>query len=655
MRKLAAGLCLALLPAEAGARIVSVAVASVEPFAEGTPFGEAGAYERVIGTARGEVDPADPRNRGIVNLDKAPRNARGLVEYEVDLFMLRPVDPAKGNRKILYEVNNRGRKFLTERFMDARVQSVAQANDPRSAADVGTGLTFRMGYTMVWSGWDPDAPRTNAGLAMRPVVPQENGAPITGMIRDELLSGTRGAPVEAFRLSYEAASLDTAGARLTVRRREADPETEIPADRWRFADARTVKLLPEGTKPEPGSIHQLTYRARDPKVLGLGFAATRDVLSFLRRETTDDAGRPNPAGAGIRAVLGFGISQSARYMLDSIAQGFNADEQGRRVFDGMLTHTGGIGRIFLNAAFGQPGRTNTQHEDHLYPENEFPFSPAMLEDPVTGRRGSFMRLDGSDPLLMMVNTSTEYWQKGASLLHTDPLGARDADLPAHVRVYMVAGTQHAGRAWQSAAPGPCTNLRNPHSPTPALRALLVALDRWVSDGVPPPDSRVPRLVDGTLVAPDRTGFPALPGFASTVKVNAIARVGDWVRPQADEGAPYWPLVARVDGDGNETAGIRLPDVAVPLATYTGVNLYKVPFPEGELCDRDGSFLAFARTRAEREAKGDPRTSLEERYGTSAAYAQKVEVATRDLVAARLLLPEDAERYVQDARARRLLD
>lgn len=657
MRVLVAGLCvgLALLPAEAGARITGVTITAVEPFAEGATFGEAGAYERVTGVARGEVDPADPRNRGIVNLDKAPRNARGLVEYETDLFMLRPADPAAGNRKLLYEVNNRGRKFLTERFMDARVQSVLQANDPRTAADVGGALTFRMGYTMVWSGWDPDAPRANAGLAMRPVIPREGGAPIVGTIRDELQSGTRGPQVETFRLSHEAASLDPASARLTVRRREADPETEVPAAGWRFVDAVSIKLLPEGAKPEPGSIYQFTYRAKDPKVLGLGFAATRDLVSFLRHGAADDAGRPNPAGAGTKAVLGFGISQSARFMLDYVAQGFNADEQGRKVFDGMLTHTGGIGRVFLNAAFGQPGRTNTQHEDHLYPENEFPFSPAVFEDPLTGRRGSFLRLDGSDPLLMKVNTSTEYWQKGASLLHTDPLGTRDAELPAHVRVYMVAGTQHTGRPWQGTAPGPCVNLRNPHDPTPALRALLVALDRWVSDGAAPPDSQVPRLADGTLVAPDRTGFPALPGFAAASRANAVERPGDWVRPRRGEATPYRPLVAKVDADGNEVAGIRLPDVAVPLATYTGVNLYAAPFPEGELCDRDGSVLAFARTKAEREANGDPRPSVEERYGTAARYAERVEAAVRELVGARLLLPEDAARFVQDARRRTLLD
>jgi hypothetical protein len=266
----AATLLIALaLPLGAEA-ITAISIDRVEPFAEGTTFGEAGAYERVIGTAKGEVDPNDPRNRGIVNLDKAPKNARGLVEYETDFFMLRPSDPAKRNGRILYEVNNRGRKFLMHWIMDAPAQGAAANNDPKSARDAGNGLLFRMGYTMAWSGWDPDAPKANSGMAMRAPVATESGQPIIRMIRDELVNGTRGPLRDTFSLSYEAASLDPKEARLTVRRKEADPETEIPADGFAFVDARTIKLLPEGAKPEPGSLYQLHYRAKDPKVLGLG-------------------------------------------------------------------------------------------------------------------------------------------------------------------------------------------------------------------------------------------------------------------------------------------------------------------------------------------------------------------------------------------------
>ena len=632
----------AAVPAEA--RIVAVRVDRTEPFADGASFGAPGAYQLIVGVARGEVDPRDPANAGIVNLGRAPRNARGLVEYETDFYLLRPADPAKGNRKIVYEVNNRGRKLLFLYFMDA----TTGGNEPRTVADAGNALLLRQGYTLVWSGWDADAPRAAGGLAMQAPVPSDGGRPIVRTIREELVSGTRGQPVDVFRLSYEAATLDQSAARLTVRRNEAHPPSEVPAGEWAYGDARTIRLLPAGTRPGPGTIYDFRYPARDPKVLGLGFAATRDFVSFLRHEPGTPAA-PNPAGNGIRAVLAVGVSQSGRYLRDHVGQGFNRDETGRRVFDGVLAHISGAGRVFLNAEFAQPGRTNTQHEDHLMPENEFPFSSARLTDPVTGRTGALLRGDGSDPRLIEVNTSTEYWQKGASLLHTDPLGRRDVRLPAGARAYLVAGTQHGGRAGLSAAPGPCANPRNPHSPAPALRALLTALDRWVSDGVEPPPSRVPTLAGRTLVPPDDTGFPSLPAVRRVLEVNRIAVFGDWIDPRPDATRAYRPLVSRVDGDGNEVAGIRLPAIAVPLGTHTGWNVYREPFPDGELCDRDGTFVAFARTRAERLAAGDPRPSLEERYGSHAAYVARVEAATAALVEARLLLAEDADRIRAAAR------
>jgi hypothetical protein len=506
-----------------------------------------------------------------------------------------------------------------------------------------------MGYTIVWSGWDPDAPRAGAGMAMRAVVAQEGGHPIVRTIRDELVSGTRGPRVDAFKLSYDAASLDPREARLTVRRKEAEAPVEIPPDGFALVDARTLKLLPEGTKPEPGSLYDLTYKAKDPKVLGLGFAATRDLVAYLRSGAVeDDAGLANPA-RGVRTALAVGISQSGRYLRDFVAQGFNKDEKDRKVFDGVLAHISGIGGVFLNAEFGQPARTNTQHEDHLYPENAFPFSSASLDDPITGKRGTLLRGDGSDPRMMEVNTSTEYWQKGASLLHTDPLGAKDVDLPASTRVYMIAGTQHGGQPHMKADLGACAVMRNPHNPSPALRALLVALDRWASEGVAPPDSRVPRIADGTLVAAEGLRFPALKGLAPPRAGNAVARFGDWVKPEVQGGPQYRTLVPTADADGNDVAGIRLPDVAVPVATYTGWNLYKSPYPDGEICDRDGSYVPFARTAQERQGAGDPRRALGERYPTPADYAAKVEAAARALVRDRLLLEDDAEAYVRAAR------
>lgn len=624
------------------ARITDINVQQVEPFAGSAVFGKTGAYERVWGVARGELDPADLRNKGIVNIDKALRNSAGKVAYEVEWFMLRPQDASRGNHKLLFEVTNRGRKFLMNWVMDAPMQAAGAVNNPSAEIDAGNALFFRQGWTMVWSGWDPDAPKSNSGMAMKsPVVPN-----VERMIRDELVNGTRAPTGATFRLSHEAVNMDTGKARLTMRRNEKDSRVEVSSANWEYVNPQEIRLLPAPTSPVPGTLYELQYAAKNPKVLGIGFAATRDLVSFLRNEASDDGFLPNPAGRRIDKAISVGISQSGRYLRDFVHQGFNQDEGRRKVFDGVLSHISGIGGVFLNAEFGQPARTNTQHEDHHYPENKFPFSAAITTDPVTKQSAALLRNDGFDPLWIEVNTSTEYWQKGASLLHTDPLGKRDLQLPAGARVFLVAGTQHGGRSGLKPDLGPCTNLRNPHSPAPALRALLVALDEWVSIGRAPPASRVPTLAAKTLVDAKNTGFPLVPGLAVADFVNEIAQFGDWVNPRETGPSPYRPLVASVGSDGNELAGIRLPDIAEPLATYTGWNLYKAPFTQGELCDRDGSYLPLPTTRAERDAKGDPRPSLEERYGSHANYARKLDAAVQALVKERFLLAEDGERFIK---------
>jgi len=630
-----------LLATPAAAVITAIEIERSEPLAGGAAFGPVGGYVRLTGIARGEVDPGDPANRGIANIDKAPRNARGMVEYQTDIVILRPADAAKGNGRILYEVNNRGRRMLFGTVMDAP----AGNNNPDTVAELGNALPLRLGFTLVWSGWDADAPRANGGLAMTAPVASEGGQPLVAVIRDELVSGTRGVAVDTFRLSYAAASTDPAQAQLTVRRQQGEARHAVPAGGWTFVDARTIRLLPEGTKPEPGALYELRYQATGAKVLGLGFAATRDVVSWLRH---DPAARA-VTGRAMTHALAIGISQSGRYLRDHIAQGFNRDEQGRRVFDGVLAHIAGVGRVFLNEAFAQPARTNTQHEDHDYPENAFPFSAATLTDPITETTGALLRNDGFDPRLIQTNTSTEYWQKGASLLHTDPRGERDVALPSDARVYLIAGTQHGGRAGMTSDPGPAANPRNPHNPMPALRALLVALDDWVVRDRPPPPSRVPTIADGTLVAPAATGFPAVPGVAVARSANAVTPPGDWVDPQPAAEA-YGVLVPKVDADGNELGVIRLPDIAVPLGTYTGWNLYRAPYPEGALADRDGSFIAFSATKAAREKTGDPRPAIAERYADHAAYEAAVRRVVSALVRDRLLLDEDAAAYIARAKA-----
>ncbi len=620
--------------------IKSLEIQRSEPLVGSAVFGSTGAYMKIVGIAKGELEPKNLANRPIADIDNTPCNAQGKVEYQTDTFVLRPSDPTKGNRRILYVVVNRGNKQLFHRIADAE----SDENDFQNLADLGNAFPLNRGYTIVWSGWDSTAPKAGARLVLTSPVATEAGQPITKLIRDEFAIGMRPRGDETLKLSYEAADLNPSRSRLTVRRHQNVERREVPRDRWEFADAKTVRMLPAGSTPEVGATYELHYPTKNPPLLGVGFAATRDLVSYLRYDPAGQA----VTGGPISHVLAIGFSQGGRYLRDHVSQGFNRDVEGRRVFDGVLAHTAGVGRVFLNERFGQPFRTCTRHEDHDFPENAFPFSTASLSDPITGLSGSLFRGDGSDPLFIQTNTSTEYWQKGASLLHTDPQGERDVRLPPNARVYLVAGTQHGGHAGLVSKPNnKAVNPNNPHSPMPVLRALLAALDEWVVSGRPPPDSRVPTLADHTLLAPDATGFPSLPEVGIAREVNQFGPPGDWVHPTPPPRV-YRPLVCKVDADGNEIAGVRTPDIAVPLGTYTGWNLYKSPFPDGELADRMGSFIAFATTRAEREKIADPRPSLVERYGNRARYVAKVREASETLVRERLLLPEDAARYVERA-------
>jgi hypothetical protein len=659
-KALALGLAALGLVTTADARITEIRIDTVEPFIGGHAFGSVGPYERLTGVAKGELDPSARENAVIVDLDKAPRNSRGMVEYEIDIFILRPADPAKGSGILYYEVLNRGNKQLGTRLLDVTsggAVSLANAlNNPTTPAHVGNGFVFERGYTVVWSAWDPDVSSANARMTARFPVVMENGAPMVRRIREEFQAGKRvPVDVEVMRLTYPAASTDRAKARLFERDRQTDQRNEIPPEHWEFADARTVRLLPKGTKFVTAAIYELWYEATQPKVVGIGFAATRDVVSFLRHEKADDKGNANPLTAhGIRHTLAFGGSQAGRFLRHYIELGMNKDLAGRKVFDGVFSHTAGAGKVFANHSFAQPGRTTTQHEDHDYPENWFPFSTAHTTDPLAGKNGSLFRGDGFDPLLIETNTSTEYWQKGASLLTMDAMGSRDLSLPANSRVYLIAGTQHGGRAGLRSARGVCANSTNPHSPAPAMRALVVALEQWVTEGTAPPASRVPSVAAGTALDDDRLRFPAIKGVTLVHAGNRFGPLRDWIDPPGTSiGATaglrfYRTRVPAVDADGNETSGIRLPLIAVPLATYTGWNLYtRLP---SELCDRDGSHIAFAKTKAEREAANDPRPSIEERYGSRADYVAKVRTATDALVRERLLLPPDAAAYVRAAEA-----
>jgi hypothetical protein len=669
---LAAVLALSAAGSRARSELVALEIQRREPFAGGLAFGNTGAYQKLVGVARFEVDPGNPRNRDVIDLDRAPRNARGRVEFEADVYLLAPRDPARGNGAILYDVNNRGNKLALGFF-----NSGGGGNEPNTAADAGNGFLFRRGYAVVWCGWIGELLPGGGRLLLRAPVATDHGKPIRGLVRHET-STDRPAPTLPLSRrdghgSYAPTRRGEANGVLTWRMREADPRVVIPRGQWsleRLPVPRAehgvagtlgqVRLRVQGGF-RPGYLYELTCEARGPIVQGLGFAAVRDLLSFLRH----DAGDGNPLRADgkpvIRRVHGFGVSQSGRFLRNFVHLGFNADEKGRKVFDGLMPHVAGGGLGFFNHRFAQPTRYNSQHEDHLYPGDYFPFTYGEETDPFTRRRdGILKRLAAADarllPRIMHTQGAAEYWHRSGSLVHTDPLGRRDALIPDGVRLYAFGGTQH-GPAADPARRGGAENLVNPADYRPFLRALLDALDRWVATGKAPPASLYPRIEHGTLVdwRQQSTGFPSLPGVRYPEVIQTppcldygpdfAARGVITVEPPRRRGS-YVVRVPKSDPDGNDLGTLLPPEVAVPLATFTGWNLRRRDVgAEAMLASLMGSYLPFARTRAERQAAGDPRPSLEERYGSFEAYRKRFAAACATLVRQGYLLPEDADRLV----------
>ena len=639
----------------AEAEVVRFEVLEVEsPTFEGREFGSVGRYEKIVARAFLEVDPTDQHNAGVVDLKLAPRNAAERVEFVADVVILKPIDLAKGNGRIFYGVLNRGGKISLSLINDA-----PRGNDPTAAADAGNGYLMREGYTLVWSGWQGDVPPGEG--RMRLEVPVLKG--VTGTNQDEFIFDHDYNPFVA-NLSYPAADLDPAKATLTVRQNERDPRV-APSDlSFEYFVVRRAEV--GATSPnqivihrpagfDGGAIYELTYPARDPIVMGLAFASTRDVVSFLRREKSDPAGNPNPLAPNgrpaIRYAYALGQSQSGRFLRDLLYQGFNEDEKGRMVFEGIIPHVAGSRKMFTNDRWAQPGRYSRQHETHLQPGDQFPFTYGVLTDPLTGKRDGILARcleEENCPKVMHTDTGTEFWQARSSLVVTDTTGA-DIELPANVRTYLLGSAPHDGFIDGVPRPIPnCQHLRNPLHAGAPMRALLHALDRWVSAGVEPPDSRFPSRAKGTLVLPDPASmdFPSIPKLTYNGRVNGV-RVTDYSVQPPKEGKAYPVFVPKVDVDGNEDAGIRLPAVEVPRATYLGWNHRREGHAEGALCMGRGSYIPFAETRAEREASGDPRLSIEERYPSQEAYVEKVKEAVNRLLEDRLLLEEDAKRIVEE--------
>jgi len=666
MNRLLAAACIVLAaPSAADARLVKLVIEQREVLAGGASWGSAGPYERLVGTAHLEVDPRDPLNAVIVDLDKAPRNARGLVEFRTTVFILKPVDMGRGNAKIYYTANNRGNDAL---YTARSVEQVGR-ND----------WALRLGYTIVDAGWQGDLAASPNRLAGDfPIARQADGSPIVGWTRVEF--SDRNMPRDAaftFNLKggaayrpYEAADLNTAHATFTVRDTVSAPRKAIAPDRWAFGTCPTGRdsLAASGfdicyfDRFDPDRIYELIYAAKDPIVMGLGHAATRDVASFLRNETATAA---NPLAGRIRRIYATGASQTGGFLRDFIYLGFNEDEAHRRVFDGVIPTIAGTDRVFINVRFADPNVYSGQEDRHDFLQNSHPpFAYAVVTDPLTGIHDGILKRPATDPAVFQVDSATEFWQLRGSLNVVDAKGHGIA-LPPNVRLYFVSSTSHGFGIGGLLAPTPASNTRcawpAPSGANDLARPLLAAMDAWVDSNVEPPPSNYPRIEDGTLVTVEdaRAAFPAIPGLRFPASPNPLERLeygpefnryGGVITVHPPLASGHYPVfVPKADRDGFDVAGIHLVQVRAPLGTTTGWNLRTSAARSSDLCGLSGSYVPFARTAAERTASGDSRKSLEERYRTHEGFVEAVAKAARQLVRDRFLDPEDAERYVAAAK------
>ncbi len=646
---------LLLMPAWADAEVTRLEIVRRETVLNGQPFGAAGPYEKLLGTVHFALDPRQPANAGIVDLALAPRSARGLVEFSADFYLLKPVDPAKGNGRLFYEAGNRGTKRILPVF-----QNAAGSTDPTTAAEFGNGALMHQGFTLLWMGWQWDVPEGR--MRMQMPIATDQGQPITGLVRGNFIPGanlTTALIADRGHVPYPVVDPESRQHVLYVRTLPSDPPQMISRETWRFASANTVTL--EGGF-QAGRIYDVVYLARDPRVVGVGLAGTRDIVSFFKHATAAQ-GNPSP---GIRYAIGWGVSQTGRFLRHFVYEGFNADTQGRIVFDGVFDQVGGAGRGSFNHRFGQQSRDQLQHFNIQYPVDMFPFTDEDQVDPVTGARDGLLvraRRSNTVPKFVHLLTNSEYFNRAGSLTHTDVTGTRDVAPPATSRTYMIASAPHIVGPFP---PAPFSDPDfvgqadlNPLGYNPVVRALFRALDAWVVSGTEPPPSRYPTLGDGTLRMPDAAGWPTLPGVALPRAPMTTYRLDfgpEWSKGRVTLeppklGAPFVSLVPAVDEAGHDRGGIRLPQIAVPLATHTGWN-YRRPSigAPDRLASEIGSYFPLPKTRADRERTGDGRLSIAERYANRQAYLDRIAAAAHALVADGYLLADDVADMVAQAGA-----
>jgi hypothetical protein len=670
----AAAAVLALTASLADARITRIEITTIEnPTFGGFSWPGVGQYEKIVGKAFGEVDPTDPKNSVIVDIGLAPRNERGNVEYAHNFYILKPIDLSRGAHRVMYEPPNRGNK--TWAALGRIVSGPGGANDPGSIVSstvLENSFLMPRGYTLVWSGWEDlgaslDGLTATASFPIATVgpTPANPAGTITGPSYEYIVSSAA-----SVALSYPAATLDKEQAKLTHRVHLDDTPVEIPASGWNYnASGTAISLV--GGNFVANDIYEFAYTAKDPKVNGLGFAAIRDWVSWLRHAEMDDFGNPNPLARDIQRVYTEVSSQPGRLLNDFRHLGFNQAENGSKVFDGHMQWIAAGNGLNMNYRFSQTGRTERNRQNHLFIEGRFPFANVMSRDPIsrsTDSRYARCQKSNTCPLGVEIYSANEYWVKAASLLHTDPTGTHDLPDSPYARNYLMSSMRHG--TGNAANRGLCQQFDNPLNSAPVQRALFIALDEWSTSNRKPPESRVPKLRDGTLVPPlprSGMGFPSIPSPHADTPGPLVTYTGlmttryrydyglnfyetgiattnppDAPPPYQDNPAhgPIYPAyIPKTDGDGNDIAGVRLPDVTVPLATYTGWALRRgVHANDG--CEAAGQFIAFPRTADERAATGDPRASVEERYPSFEAYHGKIVKALDEFVRDRFLLCED---------------
>lgn len=650
-----------------GASVADARTTTIQILTRTTAFGGysfpgVGQYEVITGIATGEVDPSDPLNAVITDIALAPRATDGNVVYQHNFYILKPVDLSKGNHKMMYEPPNRGGKTY-----QALNNTPTGTNDPAALTDpavLANSFLWPQGYTTVWSGWENNlgALTSLTATAVLPVATNPDGSTITGPGYEYIVS-----PGATYALAYPAASgsQDPANATLTHRIHLDDAPVVVPASGWAYTDATNKAIKLTTGSFVANDIYEFTYVAMNPTVNGLGLAAIRDFVSFLRNATADDNSTPNPLAGDVTRIYTETSSQPARLLNDFTHLGFNEDESGNKVFDGMMQWIGAGDGINMNYRWSQTKRTERNRQEELFLEGLFPFANQTTFDPISGQTdGRYQKCTETNtcPLAMEFYSANEYWVKAGSLMSTDPTGTYDLPDQPDARLYLLSSKQHGG-AGNPTSKGLCQQFLNPLDSQQVQRALWVDLDQWSTKGIAPPPSQVPKLEDGTLVPPPPAGdglYVGIPGVTYTALKttryrfnygpNFYATGVPTINPPVG-GAPYennpangpiYPsYVPKVDSDGNDIAGIRLPELTVPLATYTGWALRSGVWAN-DGCESSGQYIPFEATRAERIAAGDPRPSVQERYPSFAMYRAAVMNAIDNLVKSRFMVCQDTK-------------